>query len=176
MHLRRWLVKDAKTDRISRRLPILLVPLIMLGSIGCHSKRPLFSPVTWTTSKTKGCDIERIWSHTLDGLADLTDAELTTCESACKRGDREACVGAGLMLYAGATARKNTFEARRLFHQQCKANVGPGCISLWMSDLDEAETKSFDGRAEGEGSLFSRAPKAKGTRAKSWASTIRSLL
>lgn len=141
MNIRRRRANNGKYARLSSRStrwPILLFVLfIILGSFGCRRTTP---PVSWTTSRTKGCDIERIWSHTLDGLADLTESELTTCEAACKRGDREACVGAGLMLYAGATVRKNTAEARKLFHQQCKANVGPGCISLWMTDMEVGRT------------------------------------
>lgn len=44
-------------------------------------------PAVWTESKENGCNLERLWSHTLDGLADLTEAELTACEAGCQRND-----------------------------------------------------------------------------------------
>lgn len=112
---------------------IALVFFIMVGSFGCHR---MARPALWTSSRAIGCNLERIWSHTLDGLADLTEAELMACEAACQRQDGEACVGAGLMLHYGATSRMNKQEARRLFRQQCKANVFPGCVSLWVTDMD----------------------------------------
>ncbi len=75
----------------------------------------------------KGCDLERIWSHTIDGLADLTESELKSCEAACKEKNGEACVGEGLLLYAGTNLREDKSEARNLLYAQCKASLERWC-------------------------------------------------
>ncbi len=120
--------------------PMHILPFLfgIFCSLGCYR---LTIPPSWTASGAKDCDLERIWSHTIDGLAVLGESDLATCEAACKQSKGEACVGAGLMLYRGTTTRGNKSEARRLFHQQCEANLLPGCVSSWLSQMDEDVVK-----------------------------------
>ncbi|HRI72396.1 MAG TPA: hypothetical protein PK156_49515, partial [Polyangium sp.] len=121
---------------------ILFVMFVLFGSFGCQR---LTFPASWAKSGAKGCDLERIWSHTLDGLADLTESELKSCEAACKEKNGEACVGEGLLLYAGTNLREDKSEARNLFYAQCKANLVPGCVSSWLAEMnaDVAEGRRF---------------------------------
>lgn len=119
---------------------LIFLVLILPFTFGCR-QRPVGTvttrPAVWPESSTKGCDLERIWTHTLDELKDLTEEELAACRAGCQQDDGAACVAAGLLHYSGIRSKKDTKDARELFRLQCNAGQFAGCVSLWMTDLDE---------------------------------------
>jgi TPR repeat protein len=142
---------------------VLVVLLLILPlSFGCQQKTPPAGsnyprlpplPVVWTASSTTGCDLERIWTHSLDHLADLTEADLAACKAGCQHEDGAACVGAGLLLYSGVTIKQNKALAQELFRYECDANLFAGCVSLWMTYMDDDLAQGQ--RSHGARGLFS---------------------
>lgn len=143
--IRRRGVKKSNDARLSERVTAfrrayVLLLLLVPFSFGCR-QRPIGTvttrPAVWTESATKGCNLERIWTHTLDELTDLTEDELAACRAGCQHDDGAACVGAGLLHYSGIKAHQNKPEARELLRRECNAGQYAACVSLWMTDLDK---------------------------------------
>ena len=116
----------------STRMHLLFVVVLIALSAGCR----MTFPASWESSNAKGCDIERIWTHTISDFDTMTPAHYATCDAACRKGEGDSCVGAGLLLYAGRAIAQDEAKALSLFHEQCKANLVPGCVSLWMAMND----------------------------------------
>ena len=141
--------KNLKAPNSGKTIALLLAALLA-GSSSCVSPKPQQAR---DPSGPRGCNVEAIWIHTLEHIANVSVADFNACEAVCAKGDVASCAGAALLLQEGWVVEKNETKAQASLEKGCKAKDPTSCSALWMSPLWKLENPAREEAQSAKASL-----------------------
>lgn len=120
--------------RVTHALQAILT-LVTVGLAGCPRQAP---PVTASPKAASPCELRRlrgiVATFDLEPIrGPFAETEQYACVAACKRGEREACVGWGIVQQYGTPAGRDPVKAVAIFEEQCQQGYTPGCTHLGVA-------------------------------------------